>query len=313
MASAGPVAAHRADRFPPGPVADLTCGIGGDSLALARRGPVVAADLDPARVWMTRRNATALDTPYPLLAVRADAAEPAVGGVSLFVDPARRTAGGQRARRGAEYCPPLDSLSSWRRLASTLAVKVSPALNEAEWPAEADEIEFVSWRGQCREAVLWFGVAGAARRRATVIGAESLTWDEEEAPGAPVGPAGAYLFEPDPAVVRSHLVGLLAQRLDAWLLDPQVAYLSAAEPRQTPLARCFRVLRCEPYSRRLHQVLVGEGWRPTEALRRRFPVEPATLLRQLRSPGDRAAEPVSLLCTRVDERPVVFICSPCGH
>ena len=312
MATGLPVARHRASRFPQGAVVgDLTCGIGGDALALAARGPVVATDLDPARAWMARRNAEVAGLQRALVVARGDACQPAMRAEALFVEAARRTAGGRRRQHGADYGPPLHHVTQWRRRAAVLGVKVSPALDGSQWPTPVDEVELVSWRGQCREAVLWYGLGGGVRRRATVIDGGCLTWDSEDAPQAAVAPPGEYLYDPDPAVVRSHLVGLLAQQLGAWLVTEQVAYLSADRPTATPFARCFRVLRREAYGRRrVRQVLAAEGWRAHEILRRRFPVAPAQLARELRGATGAAAQPVSLVCTRVDERPVIFICEP---
>ena len=312
MASGAPVAAHRAARFVDGdPVADVTCGIGGDCLALARRGPVAASDLDPARAWMTQRNAEVAGVDGRIVVTRADATTPAVRCPTLFADPARRSQVGRRVRRGSDYSPTLDQIVALRQRLTCLAVKVSPALDEALMPAAVDEVEYVSWRGQCREAVLWFGPAATARRRATVIGGGALLWDEAGPPLVEVGVPGAYLYDPDPAVVRSHLVGLLARQLEATLVADRVAYLTSVTETTTPFARCFRVLAQVPFGlRRLRQRLDGEGWRPTEILRRRFPVDPPDLARDLRSAGQGGDRAVSLLCTRVGDRPVVFICDP---
>jgi hypothetical protein len=312
MASASAVASHRAQRLGLGePVADVACGIGGDCLALARRGPVVASDLDPARVWMTRRNAEVAGVAGQVVVARADAVAPPIRCQTLFADPARRSEAGRRVRRGSDYAPTLEQIMALRPGLTSLAVKVSPALDEAQMPSTVDEIEYVSWQGQCREAVLWFGPVASARRRATVIGGDSLLWNESSPPVVEVGPPGAFIYDPDPAVVRSHLVGLLAWQLEATLLCEQVAYLTSATETATPFARCFRVLAQVPFGvRRLRQRLDAEGWKPREILRRRFPVEPAELTRELRRVGKDNAHPVSLVCTRVAERPVVFICDP---
>lgn len=315
MASAAAVAGHRAARFPAGAaVADLTCGVGGDTLALAQRGPVVAVDRDATRALMAHLNAEVAGAADRVAVCRGDATAPPVRCDAAFVDPARRSPGGRRVRRAEDYDPPLASTSAWRRWATHLAVKVSPALDEAQWPAGTDEAEFVSWRSQCREAVLWFGPTATARRRATVVGHGSLAWDADEPPAAEVGEPGPFLFEPDPAVVRSHLVGLLAQQLDACLLSPQVAYLSASRGASTPFARCFAVLARVPFSRdRLRRVLAAQAWRPTEILRRHFPIAPDALRRDLAGAAGDGATPVCLVCTRVDGRPVVFICEPVGQ
>lgn len=312
MATAAPVAAHRAARFPAGAtVADLGCGGGGDALALACRGPVAAIEWNPSRALMARLNADAAGVGGRVIVCRGDALMPPASCDALFADPARRTAGGRRVRRGDDYEPPLAAIADWRRLAARLAVKVGPTLDESQWPEDVGEVEFVSWRRQCREAVLWFGSLATARRRASVVGAGSLAWDGDDLPNLEVGDPGPYLFEPDPAIVRSHLVGLLGRQLEACLLAPRVAYLSAARPAATPFARCFAVRERLPFSsRHLRHVLTSSGWRPTEVLRRHFPLEPEALLRELKGAGSDGATPVSLLCTRVRGRPVVFICEP---
>lgn len=70
MASAEPVARHRAGRFAEyGTVADLCCGIGGDAIGLASACvAVVAVDRDPLRVRMAEANLAA----YGLLQSQAD-------------------------------------------------------------------------------------------------------------------------------------------------------------------------------------------------------------------------------------------------
>ena len=55
------VAAYKAGRVPQqAPLADLCCGIGGDSMALAGRGPVAAVDRDPVAMILAKANIEAL-------------------------------------------------------------------------------------------------------------------------------------------------------------------------------------------------------------------------------------------------------------
>ncbi len=51
------VAAYKAGRFPPGRLmVDFCCGIGGDLLALASRGPVLGVDRDPVLALLAGAN-----------------------------------------------------------------------------------------------------------------------------------------------------------------------------------------------------------------------------------------------------------------
>ncbi|MEE2658567.1 MAG: hypothetical protein VX733_08690 [Candidatus Latescibacterota bacterium] len=321
MASSLPVARHRACRFVAGvPVVDLCCGAGGDLIALAERGPVVGVEHQSERAFMASLNVQTVPEPRALIVV-GDAIAPPGRGPALFVDPARR-AQGRRARSINDYLPSLSHLDSWRRHFEQVVIKLSPAVLEIELPAEG-ELEFVSWRGQCREAVLHLGNQDGPRRRASLLlpekdGRESpaalyLHSDTDTLPPIEVATPGAYVYEPDAALVRSHLLPLLASDLDAWLLAPGVAYLSSDRGSATPWARRFRVMDCLPYSRKsLRRTLTVGGFRPTEILRRHFPIEPAQL-RQRLGRFETSARPVSLLCTRLEGRPVILICEPQGE
>lgn len=72
---------------------------------------------------------------------------------------------------------------------------------------------------------------GRSRRRARVVCADDVVVSESaqdldaETP-PPVGPVGAWLHEPDDAVIRAGLVGEVVDRLAGRLLDPHVAYVS---------------------------------------------------------------------------------------
>jgi len=147
-----------------------------------------------------------------------------------------------------------------------------------------------------------------ASRRATVLpGPHSLVAAAGEA--VAVAPLGGYVYDPDPAVVRSHLIDPLARLLAAWKLDPQIAYLSGDRAVETPFARCYRVLHWQPFNlKSLRRLLLKEGLRPTAIKKRRFPIQPSEFQRLLRLRGK--GQPVTLVATRIDERPVVAVCEP---
>lgn len=304
MASRQEIARYRAGRLQHcDTVMDLCCGIGGDLLGLAANSRVRAVEIDGVRLEMARMNAAAAGLARVDF-IQADVRHIRPRADAVFIDPSRR-AGGSRVRRGHDYSPPLSHVDEIRRAVPATVVKVGPAIDEGQLPEDC-EIEFISAAGQCREAVLYFGRLATARRRATLLpGPHTLV----EAGGSeiPVAPPGAFVYDPDPAVVRSHLLDPLARRLNAWKLDPQVAYLSGDIAVDTPFARSYRVLEVRPFHlKRLRQFLVGHGLYPDEIKRRRFPLEPPELRQLLRvRSGDR---PVTLIATRLEDRPVVVIC-----
>lgn len=313
MASRIEVAAHRAGRFAGrGAIGDLGCGIGGDLMALAGQGLVCGVDVDATRLTAARLNAALAGVGDRVLLVRGDAATVALRADALFADPARRQQG-RRVRSGAAYLPPLGGLLEIVRRVPAAAIKVAPGIRDEDLPADA-EVEFVSAAGQCREAVIWLGELAGPSRRATLLpGGHTLT-DEGDGDGAatevPVAPPGAILYDPDPAVVRAHLVQPLARRLGAWRLDPQIAYLCSDGPaRATPFARAYRVLDRLPFHlKRLQTHLRDAGWVAGQILKRRFPVEADEMRRLLGRSGKGPGHPVTLVLTRVDGRPEVFVC-----
>lgn len=316
QASAAPVAAHRATRLAPrGHVADLGCGIGGDTLALATAGArVTAVERDPLRLAMARANAEALGLSERIdwrLSDLAVAAPPPSD--ALFSDPGRR-AGGQRRFDVESYDPPLSRVLAWRAYNPALAVKVAPGIDLAALPADA-EIEFVSLDGELKEAVIWCGPLAQVARRASLLRAEAngqvatyTLWAGHGAvhPTAPLAEPDAFLYEPDPAVIRAGLVTDLALQLEAAQLDPTIAYLTAPTCVATPFARAWRVLEWFPFSlKRLRARLRELGAGPVTVKKRGSPLDSDALARQLSGPGTR---PLVVALTQVRGRPVALLC-----
>ncbi len=315
QATAEPVAEHRAGRFAAAGlavVADLGCGIGGDALALARAGAaVIAIDREWAHVTLARANAAAHGLAGRLLPVRADLLElPPLPVDGFFFDPARRTPTGPRLAPGRrlwsvdDYRPPLSLIDAWRPLVPAGAVKVGPGIDYAELPAAA-EAEFVSLRGEVKEAVLWFGpLRSEAARRATLL-PDGATLTNLDAETVEVGPPRAYLYEPDGAVIRAHLVGQVAAQLGATLIDPQIAYMTADTAQATPFAHNYRLEDAFPFQlKRLRGYLRERGVGLVTIKKRGSPLDPDVLRQALRLRGDAHR---TLFLTQVMGRATVLV------
>lgn len=293
-------------------VADLGCGIGGDTIALASvAAQVVAVDRDPLRLAMARANVAAYGLGDRVRFVEADvtaAADLLKGADAAFFDPARRTVAGKRVYSIHAYEPPLTVLREWSGAVPAIGVKVSPGikLDELHSLGLPCEVEFISVSGELREAVLWFGRFRAAERRATVLpGPRTITGPV--APAAPVRATGRYLIEPDPSVYRAGLLANLAAMLGAWQIDPDIAYLSTDAPPDSPFVRAWSVEEVLPFSvkgvrRRLRELGVG-----TVVVKKRgSPLDPRQFERMLRLDGD---ERRTVVLTRAAGKPVAIICS----
>ncbi|WP_062518717.1 class I SAM-dependent methyltransferase [Demequina silvatica] len=232
-------------------VADLTAGLGADARAVAARGlGVVAFEADEATAILAAHNLAAHNlAPWPAArVVHGDSlallAEADVDGV--FADPARRNARGRR-HDPADYSPALDRVLDLAPRYRALGVKAGPGLPHEAVPP-GFEAEWVSVDGDVVEVGLWAGAAAHGEGHAALV----IRGDRHHRIAGPTdradaGALGAYLLEPDGAVIRAGLVGVLAERLEARLVDPQIAYLTCdAVPPATPFARAYRVIERLP-------------------------------------------------------------------
>lgn len=305
QATAEPVARHKAARFS-GRVRDECCGIGGDALALAAHCEVIAVDVDPAACLRAKWNAEVYGVSAAVHPLCADVKTlPPAGGL-LHIDPDRRTAGGNRTRRIEQYRPPLDFLRERMRHFEGGAVKISPAANFAGKFPDA-EIELISLDGECKEACVWFGaLAGDAPFRATALpSGETLAGDPLESL-AEVGELEAYLFDPDPAVVRAGLVDLLAETHGLRRLDAEEEYLTGDAPPPTALVRAFEVVALLPNNERsirdhFRNSPVGD----VEIKCRRIPIDVERIRRKLPLDGEGRA---TLVFARVGGRARAIVC-----
>jgi len=312
QASAQIVAQHRAPRFARYPfVADLCCGIGGDALALAAHADVLAIDSDLCRLRMAAANARVYGVGDRLRVLCADAAAlPLLAGLPGWADPARRR-DGRRVFAPESYRPPLAALLRWAKASPGAGIKLAPGIDYAALDAllagAPHEIEIISVQRQAREAVLWLGELVTAARRATLLpGGHTLT-SRPLAERVPLTPPGRYLYEPDAAVIRAHLVEHLAQDLGATKLDDQIAYLTADTLVETPFATAYRVDEVMPFNlkrlnRRLRALDIGE----LIIKKRGFAVDPEQFRRRLDYGGGQRQ--VVLVLTRVQEQPLALLC-----
>ncbi|WP_310719370.1 class I SAM-dependent methyltransferase [Streptomyces lydicus] len=306
------VAAHRANRLAQlgvRSVADLCCGIGGDALALARAGiRVLAVDRDPLACAAARANAAALGLTELIEVRAADVTEvDTAGWDAVFVDPARRSkVRGGRIFDPEAYSPPLSWAVEAARTAPFAALKIAPGVPHEMLPEDA-EAEWISDRGEVKEAVLWFGTAPGARRATLLPAGDSLLGAGLPDPEA--GPVGRYLYEPDGAVIRAHLVAEAAAALDGRLIDPTIAYVTADALRPTPYATAYEITDVLPFNVKRLKALLRERGVGTAVIKKRgSAVEPEELRKKLKLGG--GGNSVTIFLTRVAGAPTMLLGQP---
>ena len=313
QASSSVVAAYRAARYRPFDcLVDLGCSIGSDSLALAAVAPMLGLELDPLRLAIAQANLQAANLESQSQLIRADLTRPlplaANPKQALFFDPARRT-DSRRIFSVREYQPPLEVVKDWLSGHPALGVKISPGVDLTELAGYEAEIEFISLHGELKEAVLWFGPLKTARRRATLLpGQHTLARSDVELSSTgslPLAEPLAYLYEPDPAVIRAGLVEDLGRLLGAAQLDPDIAYLTAQQRHETPFARVWGVEAWFPFQlKRLRQALRERNVGQVTVKKRGSPLEPEALITRLHLSGP---EKRVVFLTHLVGRPIVLL------
>ncbi|MGI8328591.1 THUMP-like domain-containing protein [Actinomadura scrupuli] len=319
-------------------VLELCCGIGADLVARARAGcPGDGVELDPLTAAVARANLDALGLAGPATVREGDAArqDPA-GYAAVFADPGRRNARG-RVFDPRAYEPPLDVLLALARRAPAACLKVAPGIPYEAIPADA-EAEWISDRGEVKEAALWLGGlsgldgsagrggsdapaggGGPGLRRATVLnppgsgrsgdpGGPATLVPEPGLGTPPVGPWRRYLYEPDGAVIRAHLVAEVAALTGGVLADPNIAYVTSDTLLATPFASAYEIDDVLPFSlKRLRAELRRRQVGILTIKKRGSAVDVERLRRDLRLGGPHE---LTLVLTRIGAAPFALLCRP---
>lgn len=293
-------------------LADLGCGIGSDAIAAARAGiRVEAVEADPLTAAVAAANARVLGLSDRLVVSCVDATTVDLSTVdAVFCDPARRADGGRRVFDPRSFTPPWDFVAGLPARVPRTVLKLAPGVDHALIPA-GTEAEWVSVDGDVVEAAFWCGPLARVPRRASLLSdrlPDGATLSGSGTLAAPVGPVRRYLYDPDGAVVRAHLVAEFASIVDGNLADPRIAYVYADACPPTPFGRCFAVQDRLPLSvKRLRAELRDRGVGRLTIMKRGSALEPERLRRELRLSGPAEA---TVILTRVADAPTALLVNP---
>lgn len=286
-----------------GPVYDLGCGLGADAIGSALAGArVLGFDLSGEAVLCAMHNAGVAGVGERCRFEQADAADVLLpGDAVVHVDPDRRATG--RRSTSLEGCSPSSAfLKTLPGRTRAGAIKLSPATDAgvvADWPCV--RTEHLSEDGVCKQLLLWWGdSADTPPARATVVDGP---WDDPVATTLPAGLAepaevrdqvGAWLVEPDPAVVAARAVDDLAALLGTtsgrcpWRIARGLDWLFADEPCYLSLGRSYRILeQCPGREPDIRRALNELGAGVVEVKPRGVRLDTDAVQARLRGRGDR--------------------------
>ena len=285
------VAAHRAERFRGlGSVCDACCGIGGDAIALGKVvNHLTCVDLDPARLLFCGENLRVHGITARLVQTDILEMKNLEEFDALFIDPSRRP-GGKRTLDVFAMEPPLDRVEKLLSSVPMGAVKLPLSVRDDD-VVISHELEWVSLEDGLKEATLWSGDLRQSATAVTLLHRNVTLRDTDLPLGEPeIEEPGMYIFEPDPALIRSGLLGRKAAALGMRLLDPEIAYTTSDEPVRDPFFTVYRILRDFLFSlKRLNSELNTMNVGRVTVKKRGFPMLPEEVMRKLKLKGNDSA------------------------
>lgn len=280
MASHERLAAYHASRFPEGAkIVEIGCGIGADTIALSRRGSVLAFESDPDRAELARHN---LMVHGVVGTIRSEPWTPTVVADYVFADPSRR-AHGKRTLEPESFSPDPIEIARTYDEARLVGLKLSPMLPDAFFERFEARLEFVSLGRECREALVWLGSESAAHGTYAVHAESGEVLASHEQHAFSDAPAG-WIHEADPAAIRAHALGAFGIAS----LGDSNGYLTSGGVVESVWLRSYRVLSSGKFGvRELQSALKDVGGGTPEIKQRGTGIDPATLRKQMKLTGTR--------------------------
>lgn len=274
---------------------DLTVGIGADSLALAAVSTTVTGyEIDPVRAELARFNLS--NRNFELL--EADGFEALRRSCPDYVwaDPDRRSATGRRLTKPEDYSPDPAELAGKLKHSKLAGIKLSPLLPDDYLESLGGSLEFISYQGECLEAIIWLGdQLEKPKRQAVILQPPSEPIRIEATSNLPLqtDQARQYIHDCDPAVVRAHCLA----GFDFTQLGDSPGYLTSDNSETNPAYKTYQVLASTNQNsikkelRRLNATIF-------EVKQRGVGLDPARLLREVNVKGEN---PLSLIAFRVGQ------------
>ncbi|HCO23502.1 MAG TPA: hypothetical protein DIT97_10755 [Gimesia maris] len=118
--------------------------------------------------------------------------------------------------------------------------------------------------------------------------------------------ADNYVYDPDPAVVRSGLLDVAAAQTGLSRLDPEEEYLTSTDAVDSPFFRRFRILEeLSTNDREIRKYFRNANFGQLEIKCRRIPVGIEALRRKLSLKGDEAGV---LIIARLQGKSRALVC-----
>ncbi len=238
------VGVHHAARFRDADVThviDLGCGIGADCLAMAALGlRVTAIETDPETAAAARANLSSFPEAQVITADGLDIDIESLGADAIWLDPARRDGEGKRLMNPEQWSPRLSTALKIASFFPSAGIKVAPGIAHGLCPSDS-HVQWISQDSDLLEAVIWLGRTATTPGRSALILRKGVAHVFDSGVGSadahvapvPAVELGQFLYEPDPAIIRSGGIARLCAVQGLAPVSPNIAYLTDAVPSRS--------------------------------------------------------------------------------
>jgi 16S rRNA G966 N2-methylase RsmD len=309
-------AAHKAAWAEGKIVADLTGGLGIDTLAFARTAKkVFYCEPDTVRCAAAKYNFNVLGI-QNVEVIQGTAAETSARlqeqADIFFLDPSRRSDSGKKVFRIEDLSPNLLELKDQLLTEDALImVKLAPMLDIREGIRSLPEtirVEVISRKDECRELLFFLAKKTAAPDIICIdTGNVHHTFNfqpkEEVALPLPIGEPEEYLFEPNASIRKAGPWRSICKTYGIKMLHPNSHLFTGSTPLVNFPGRMFRIEQVLPHKKeKIKSALDGH---PAQMVFYNFPVNAADVTKSL---GIKSGEPKYLFFTSTEaQRTVVLL------
>ncbi|MFW9874034.1 MAG: hypothetical protein ACFFG0_13080 [Candidatus Thorarchaeota archaeon] len=297
---------------------DVGSGIGGDTIAMGMRWKVFSVEINPHTLDMQKHNVNVYNVkknvdfiPGDILKLIDDAEfQEKIKEINcIFFDPSRRSQG-KRTVKIEEYKPPLSLVEKLKLISENICVKAAPGVGLSYITSYDCDIEVISYKGEVKETVLWFGKFKINSEKNSIIATklpEKISLVQESLKyKITLSKPKKYVYEPDPAFIKAHLIAEIAKKYTLFQMSNKIAYLTSDSFIDTPILKCYNVLAYKALDYNLINETLNElNLGKMDFKARGVKIDLKHIHNKVRSAGKNKG---LIIFTRISNNPAALIC-----
>ena len=300
-------------------VLEVCSGIGGDTIAQSLRWKLLTVEKDPEIVALLKHNLNVYNLLEKVEIIEGDILEllqqkefmDKLSGIDAIIfDPSRRHDSTHTVKI-EEYHPPLSLLSDLLQISPNIVVKIAPGVDFSHIPYNCD-IEVVSYKGSVKETMLWFGKFMRSEKRCIIATKlpENISVVKHDTISIPaLSDPKQYLYEPDPAFIKGHVINDIASEHKLTLLHEKLAYLTSDLYVDTPILKCYHyIAHCELDFKKINSLLKRYQIGRLDYKSRGVKIDLKTVHKSIEYHGKGQGV---LIFTLISNKPSIILCRYC--